>query len=161
MDKPSALHRRKHPSRLLKATPPFIGRSQELDWPEHSLQEAPAGRPHVLLLSGQAGIGKTRLLHELRSDALRRGLRVRYGRGYEDLALTYLPFIEVLHILLDQVPGDLRHLIGNDAEVLRWLRHRDKALACVTDPFTSTQRDQDRAVRIVAGKFSSENEEPP
>jgi hypothetical protein len=159
MDKPSALHRRKHLSNLVQATPPFVGRSQELHWPEHRLQEAPAGRPHVLLLSGQAGIGKTRLLQELRSGALRRGLQVGYGRGYEDLALTYLPVIDVLHILLDQVPRDLEHLVGNDAEVLRWLRHRDQALAHVTDPFTSTQRDQDRAVRIVAGKFSSQNEE--
>ena len=161
MDKPSALHRRKHLSNLVKATPPFAGRSQELHWPEPSLQEASAGRPPMLLLSGQAGIGKPRLLQELRSGALRRGLQVGYGRGYEDLALLYLPFIEALHTLLDQVPRDLEHLAGNDVEVLRWLRHRDHALAHVTDPFTSTQRDQDRAVRIVAGKFSSEKEEPP
>src|SRR5919198_1416288 len=110
-------------------------------------------------LRGRGATPPISLLQELRSGALRRGLQVGYGRGYEDLALTYLPVIDVLHILLDQVPRDLEHLVGNDAEVLRWLRHRDQALAHVTDPFTSTQRDQDRAVRIVAGKFSSQNEE--
>lgn len=159
MDKLSALHRRKHLSRLLKATLPFVGRSQELDWLERCLQGAAAGRPHVVLIPGQAGIGKTRLLRELRSGALRRGLQVGYGRGYEDLALPYLPFIEVLHALLDQVPRDLEHRVGNDAEVLRWLMHRDQALAHVTNPFTSTQSDQDRAVLIVAGKFSSQKGE--
>jgi predicted ATPase len=161
MDKPSALHRRKHLSNLVKAAPPFAGRSQELHWLKHCLQEASAGRPHVILISGQAGIGKTRLLQELRSGALRRGLQVGYGRGYEDLALLYLPFIEALHTLLDQAPRDLGHLVGNDAEVLRWLMHRDQALIHVASPFTSTQSDQDTAVRIVAGKFGSEKEEPP
>jgi AAA ATPase domain len=161
MDKPSALHGRKHLSRLAGTAPPFVGRSQELEWLEGRLQEAAAGRPHVILIPGQAGIGKTRLLQELRSGALRRGLQVGYGRGYEDLALPYLPVIDVLHTLFDRVPQGLEHLVDNDAEVLRWLMPRDQALAHVTNPFTSTQSDQDRAVRIVAGKFSSEKEEPP
>ncbi len=94
MDKLSALHRRKHLSRLLKATLPFVGHSQELDWSERCLQGAAAGRPHVVLIPGQAGIGKTRLLQELRSGALRRGLQIGYSRGYEDLSLPYLSFIE-------------------------------------------------------------------
>jgi AAA ATPase domain len=161
MDKPSALHRRKHLSNRVKATPPFAGLSQELHWLKHCLQEASAGRPHVILISGQASIGRTRLLQELRSGALRRGLQVGYGRGYEDLALLYRPFVEVLHTLLDQLPRDLGHLVGNDAEVLRWLMHQDQASAHVTNPFTSTQSDEGRAVLIATGKFSSQKDELP
>jgi len=75
--------------------------------------------------------------------------------------ICHLSNIEVLHTLLDQVPRDLGHLVGNDAEVLRWLMHRDQASAHVTNPFTSTQSDQGRAVLIAAGKFSSQKDELP
>jgi class 3 adenylate cyclase/tetratricopeptide (TPR) repeat protein len=139
-----ASDRVKRLSNLVRTTPPFVGRREELAWLERSMQEALTSQPRVVLLPGEAGIGKTRLLQELRSGALRRGLQVGYGRGYEDLTLPYLPFIEAFHTLLHEVPHDLERLVGNDVEVLRWLLHRDQSLAQVANPFTSTQSDQDK-----------------
>jgi predicted ATPase len=143
MDEPSAAERATRLSNLVRTAPPFVGRREELAWLEQLLRESCGGQPRVVLLPGDAGIGKTRLLQEVRSGAVRDGLQVGYGRGYEDLTLPYLPFIEIFHSLLGRISDDLERTIGADAEVIRWLLHRDQALPQVAT-FPSTQSDQDK-----------------
>jgi predicted ATPase len=150
MDKPSALHRRKHLSRLPQTAPPFVGRGQELDWLEHRLQEASAGRPHVILIPGQAGIGKTRLLQELRSGALRRSLQVFYGRCYEDLTLPYLPFVEALRVVSDLPFQNIQHTVRRDVEVINRLLHPHDATSPAANPSTSVQSRQDQQQLFLA-----------
>ena len=55
-------------------------------------------RPGVVLLSGDAGVGKTRLLMELRDRAQDEGWQVVAGHclDFGDSALPYLPFSELL-----------------------------------------------------------------
>ncbi len=48
----------------VRTTVPFIGRRQQLDWFAQHLADAMAGRPQVILIRGEAGIGKTRLVRE-------------------------------------------------------------------------------------------------
>jgi AAA ATPase domain len=108
MNRPSTLDRGKTLPSLVQSAPPFVGRREELAWLERILQETLAGQPRVVLMPGDAGIGKTRLLHEVRAGALRRRLQVGYGRGYEDLLLPYLPFVEVLTTLLARLLPFLR-----------------------------------------------------
>jgi DNA-binding winged helix-turn-helix (wHTH) protein len=89
----------------------FIGRRQYLNWFETCFQDAQAGHPRVVFLTGEAGVGKTRLLRELRRAALHQGLQVWAARCYEDLALPYLPFIEGLLPLLEQLPPEGQHVL--------------------------------------------------
>jgi predicted ATPase len=42
----------------------FIGRQEELGQLRRALQSAAAGRPGTLLIAGEAGVGKTRLVEE-------------------------------------------------------------------------------------------------
>src|SRR4051794_26139645 len=60
---------------------------------------------HVVL-SGDAGVGKTRLLVELRDLAVAEGWRVVAGHclDFGDSALPYLPFSEVLGRLQTELP---------------------------------------------------------
>ena len=48
-----------------------------------ALDEVAAGRPRVVLIEGEAGIGKTRLLDETLADARGRGMQVVSGRAGE------------------------------------------------------------------------------
>ncbi|MFZ0679612.1 MAG: AAA family ATPase, partial [Candidatus Binatus sp.] len=58
----------------------------------------------VFLISGEPGIGKTRLADEIAGDAASRGMRVVWGRCWEDAgAPAYLPWVDVLRsLILDQ-----------------------------------------------------------
>lgn len=49
----------------VEAVGSFVGRAAELDRMDELLGDAEAGRPVVMLVSGDAGVGKTRLISEL------------------------------------------------------------------------------------------------
>lgn len=74
VEKAVAVYRAVRPVRFRSATTsvvaasatPFVGRSEELDVMLERWQLAKAGRGQVVLLSGEAGIGKSRLVLELR-----------------------------------------------------------------------------------------------
>src|SRR5437763_13545816 len=64
--------------------------------------------PHVSLLMGEAGIGKTRLAEELSHEANTRGWVVAWTRAYEqEGTVPYRPWIELLRTLLQHVPTEL------------------------------------------------------
>src|SRR4029453_16181170 len=71
----------------------FIGRAVELGQLDATLDRAEQGRPQVVLVAGDAGVGKTRLLLAFGERALRRGMRVLAGGCVElgDIGLAYLP----------------------------------------------------------------------
>ena len=57
----------------------FVGRTTELAWLGELLARAAGGEPLVVLLGGEAGVGKTRLADQLASMARGQGLRVLGG----------------------------------------------------------------------------------
>ncbi|QIX25370.1 AAA family ATPase [Nocardioides sp. JQ2195] len=63
-------------------------------------------QPHVVLLAGDAGVGKTRLLTALRDVAFAEGWQVVAGHclDFGDSALPYLPFSEVMGRLAADLP---------------------------------------------------------
>jgi DNA-binding CsgD family transcriptional regulator/tetratricopeptide (TPR) repeat protein len=91
----------------------FIGRAAELQRLEAVLDRAEQGRPQVVLLAGDAGVGKTRLLLALADRAGRRGMRVLAGGCVElgDIGLAYLPVVDALRGLVDD-PADAELLAG-------------------------------------------------
>lgn len=70
------------------------------------LDRASAGNGGLALVTGEPGIGKTRLLEELAQRAAERGFVVCWGRAWEvGSAPTYWPWIEVLRGLLARPDG--------------------------------------------------------
>ncbi|HUC25440.1 MAG TPA: AAA family ATPase [Streptosporangiaceae bacterium] len=75
----------------------LVGRAAELEQMEKLLGDAEAGQPVVLLVSGDAGVGKTRLLTELAARARARGFTVLSGRCAELAdSVPYLPLADAL-----------------------------------------------------------------
>jgi class 3 adenylate cyclase/tetratricopeptide (TPR) repeat protein len=149
MGEPS-LDRGESPSSLDKGIPPFVGRTQDLALIDRWFQEAAAGHPRVVLVQGEAGIGKTRLLQEAMSIARRRGMEVCFGRCYEDLALPYLPFVEFLLPQLEHMPEDARQSIGADCQIIGQLLHRARTLPPETRPLISGQADHEKLQLFLA-----------
>jgi tetratricopeptide (TPR) repeat protein/class 3 adenylate cyclase len=76
---------------------PYTGRTQELNAVRAQVALARDGEGRVIVVVGDAGAGKSRLLHELRSE-LAGSVRVLHGRCRSfDGATSYLPFIEALY----------------------------------------------------------------
>ena len=61
----------------------LVGRARELDELGAALDRLADGEPWMLQLAGEPGIGKSRLLAELRGRAVRRGYLVLDGRAAE------------------------------------------------------------------------------
>ncbi|MEU6666700.1 AAA family ATPase [Streptomyces sp. NPDC046727] len=82
-------------------TAPLIGRDEELARLTGVLERARGGAPGAVLLAGDAGVGKTRLLDEVAGRAARAGTTVVTGHCVDlaDVGLPYLPFTEILGVL--------------------------------------------------------------
>ncbi|ONI87471.1 hypothetical protein ALI144C_08735 [Actinosynnema sp. ALI-1.44] len=87
----------------------FVGRRRELDELTARLRTAMHGSGQVVLLSGEPGIGKTRLAHKLTALAEDDGVHVCWGRAVQDDGSpSYWPFRQVLKLLARRyAPGAL------------------------------------------------------
>ncbi|MFI4944246.1 MAG: ATP-binding protein [Burkholderiales bacterium] len=84
-----------HP--VAKADSPFVGRQAELAQWDALLRDIGDGRGRALFVTGEAGIGKSRLVEALAAAAARTGARVLAGRAYEtEQILPFRPWIESL-----------------------------------------------------------------
>lgn len=64
------------------AAPPLLGRQAEWRQLQEVWRKAVAGKPQLLLLSGEAGIGKTRLAEEMKEWVVRQGIAAASARCY-------------------------------------------------------------------------------
>ncbi|MER6136582.1 AAA family ATPase [Streptomyces sp. NPDC001815] len=107
-------------------TTPFIGRADELARLTLVLDRARAGEARAVLIAGDAGVGKTRVLAEAAGHAAQAGTTVVTGHCVDlgDVGLPYLPFTEILgrlagderfagalaaHPVVDRLLGDGGH----------------------------------------------------
>ena len=81
----------------------------------------------MVLLQGDTGIGKTRLLQEALSTARRLGMQICFGRFHEDQTLPYLPFVEGLLPRLEAMPGYVRQSIEADIRTISQLHRVGRA----------------------------------
>jgi predicted ATPase len=98
-----------------RSAPTIIGRDRELDAMTGRLDTALEGSPTHLLVAGEAGIGKTRLVAETSRLAAERGMRVLAGAcaNIGDGGVPYGPIVEALRGLSrDLAPDDLAEIVG-------------------------------------------------
>jgi DNA-binding SARP family transcriptional activator len=74
----------------------LVGRAHELDVLEECWAEAVTGTRRLVLLAGDAGIGKTRLAAELGRRARDDGALILYGRFDEQALAPYQPVVEMV-----------------------------------------------------------------
>jgi class 3 adenylate cyclase len=79
------------PARSAPPTDRFVGRVPELETLEQAVEAASNGMPQIVLIVGDAGIGKSRMLDEFTPHAIARGVQLLFGACQEDVGIPYLP----------------------------------------------------------------------
>jgi predicted ATPase len=131
-----------------EAGPPLVGREQELAVLESALEAAMTGRTRLVLIGGEAGIGKTRLADAIATEAVARQARVLWGRCWEaGGAPAYWPWVQIVRAALG-APGPvrLRELLGPRA--LDVARIAPDLLDASTAPNTTEPEGEEQRFRV-------------
>jgi predicted ATPase len=133
--------------------PVVVGRARELEALQRHLEGAGQG---VLLLSGEAGVGKSRLAAEARQRAADLGVRVVQGSCFEtDRSLPFGPLLDLLRFLVEDDPEDLARALDPSAEPLTGLLPELAPLLPSTIPRLAFEPEQQkrRLFHVLAGVF--------
>ena len=142
-----------------RARDPFLGRQFELELLRGELSEARRGRSGFAIVSGEAGIGKTRLLDELETIADGEGFLTLRGRCSEfDAERPFGTYADALDAYLASLDAqDLERLetdrLGALAAVFPSLHQLDQAVdfpASVTERFRAHRAVRDLLERLAA-----------
>ncbi|MDT4974845.1 MAG: hypothetical protein QOG98_603 [Pseudonocardiales bacterium] len=109
---------------------PLIGRAAELDTLLAAVQNASDGVSSVVVLDGDAGVGKTRLLSELVNAATERGVLSFIGHCVDlgDAPPPYLPFTEAFGRFASEHAADAEELLSAFPAIERLLPRRGPAV---------------------------------
>ncbi len=101
-------------------SPILVGRTSQLQSLEQLLDQSSRGNGITGLITGEAGIGKSRLVNELKARASARGFLTLQGNCFElDRAISYAPLTDLLRTFVSiQPPERLSERLGPSAQEL-------------------------------------------
>lgn len=94
------------PSTEPRPATPLVGREREVGLLEASVRDLAAGHGHVLLIVGEAGLGKTRMLEELRARTAEVSTWLEGRCASYGAEAPYGPFADVLRTWIGADEGD-------------------------------------------------------
>ena len=117
----------------------FVGRDEERSLVERSRNAVRAGAQRVVLVSGEPGIGKSRLSSLAAHGAHGEGFAVLWGACSEELTVPYEPWIAVCSQLVEHAPIELleRHVARHGGELARLARDLPRRLPGTPEPESS------------------------
>jgi DNA-binding SARP family transcriptional activator len=119
---------------------PFVGRATEMAQLHSAWAEVSNGRTRGVFLTGEAGIGKTRIAEELGDIAAADGARVAWARCGED---SGAPALWPWHTLLRTLTGTAVTVPGGEAlDPMAARLARFQALEALADALEATCRDR-------------------
>ncbi len=100
--------------------PVLIGRSPDLAVLHLLIEQAKGGRGQVALLCGEAGIGKSRLVTEIKTEAFAQGFQLLQGNCFPtDRSFPYAPLLDLLRsFFLASSTATIKALVGPFAREL-------------------------------------------
>ena len=124
----------------------MVGRSRERSLITQLMEQAKAGHGSVVLISGEPGVGKTRLGEEAIFQASHSGLIGLTGHAYEERSTPYITSSEILEEVVRVLPRDsLRNALGNTApEIARLLPELRQSFPGIPQPADLPPEQQQR-----------------
>ncbi|MFC6159433.1 BTAD domain-containing putative transcriptional regulator [Kribbella jiaozuonensis] len=133
----------------------LVGRAEELVQVRQLVGSALGGGSGVLLVEGEPGVGKTRLLEQAAAEAGARGALVVWGNCLPgDGTPSMWPWVQVVRAIADRLSAGERETVLND-ELARLLEPSDAALDGQLPPGSSAQFRLAESVVAMTGKVSA------
>ncbi|MCZ6890321.1 MAG: AAA family ATPase [Gammaproteobacteria bacterium] len=147
------------PKRIEKSrdVSPYVGRASELERLIAMAKNARAGNGLTVLISGEAGVGKTRLVEEVALRARTDGVLVLSGRCQDlEAPPAYHPFIEQIELALRIVaPERLRRALGDNApEIAKLMPELRTHFADIVEPVQLSPEHERRYLLNGVAEFS-------
>jgi DNA-binding CsgD family transcriptional regulator len=100
--------------------PVLIGRTPDLALLKLSLEQVKSSKGQIVLLCGEAGIGKSRLAAEIKTEAFTQGFQLLQGNCFPtDLSFPYAPLLDLLRsVFLASSTAQIEALVGPFAREL-------------------------------------------
>ena len=132
-------------------SPVLVGRQAELGLLRDSLDRAVAGGQATVLVGGEAGVGKSRLVHDLIDQARQSGARALVG-GCVELdggGIPFAPLVEMIRAFAAELgPADLDDVLGGAREEIARLVPELKDAAPVA---SDDDRGPSRVLELMLG----------
>jgi len=115
---------------------PFAAREGPRELLQTRWKEACVDARRIVLVAGEPGIGKTRLVSELARNVHADGAVVLLGRCFEEVGASYSPFVEALRHLVSHCPIDLieAHVASAGADLDRLVPELGRRLGGTLPP---------------------------
>jgi class 3 adenylate cyclase len=133
-------------------TLPFPGRADEQARLAAAWSDACAGRARCVVVGGEPGAGKTRLVTEFARTVHDSGGQVLWGRCDDGLSVPFQPLVEALdHVVTHATPRQLRRVLGDSATELARLVPRIRQILPDLGEPTPSDPDTERYRLFEAG----------
>ena len=130
----------------------MIGRDQEIKQLKHHLHSALNGTGTTVFISGEAGVGKTRLVHEFLNLAEKRGIMIFSGWCLSEANVPYFPFKEALNTYMSTTSDEkVKSIVTKHMRVTGWLHITEPAQESqAREIFSTPEIERDRTFEAVA-----------
>ncbi|MFN2503360.1 MAG: AAA family ATPase [Acidimicrobiales bacterium] len=152
------------PTLELSDRQPIVGRDEAQIVLESNLERAAEGVRRAVLVAGEPGIGKTRLVAAVAATAHGAGTNVLYGRCDADLGVPYQPFTEALRHLVEHCEAGVlaAHVDVHAGELLRLVPDLARRLPGTPSPkLVEPEGDRLRLFEAVDGLLADASRDTP
>ncbi len=138
--------------------PIVIGRMRQLEIIQDAIARVKAGTGQIISLAGDAGIGKSRLVSEIRRAGDEQNWQILQGNCLEVIRmLPYAPLIDLLRGGVNNLStAEISHLLGPGvADLIKLLPELARRLPKVEQPaYTDTDQEKQRLFQAITLIFS-------
>ncbi|UCH71095.1 MAG: tetratricopeptide repeat protein [Candidatus Bathyarchaeota archaeon] len=143
---------------------PLVDRENELSTLKDRLDDVLRGEGSLVFVTGEAGIGKTRLLMELKAYAKLRGATFLGGNCYEEGSVPYKPWIEVIREYLHRSQPELLYKVAGRyaTEIVKLVPEAASKLSAIPPlPSLGPEEERLRLFEAVSQFFINASKDSP